>query len=109
MDGIDILNQVDVLVPHTRTIVFLIVVAIAWAITFCLSAFIDDMKIPMYVCTGIVIISIICVSAFGKTEPSGRYQYEVTIDDSVSFTELYEKYDVIEQKGKIWILEDKEE
>ena len=36
-------------------------------------------------------------------------QYEVTIDDTVSFTELNDKYEVIEQRGKIWILEDKEE
>lgn len=39
---------------------------------------------------------------------TGRYRYEVTIDDTVSFNELQEKYDVIEQNGKIWTLEDKE-
>lgn len=34
-------------------------------------------------------------------------QYECTIDSNVSFVELYEKYNVIEQRGDIWILEEK--
>ena len=36
-----------------------------------------------------------------------RNQYECIIDDSVSINEVYEKYNVIERRGKIWILEDK--
>ena len=34
-------------------------------------------------------------------------RYECTIDSNVSFVELYEKYNVIEQRGDIWILEEK--
>lgn len=34
-------------------------------------------------------------------------QYECTIDSDVSFVELCEKYDVIEQRGDIWVLEEK--
>ena len=40
--------------------------------------------------------------------PTNRYRYEVTIDESVTITEIYDNYDVIEQRGDIWILEDKE-
>lgn len=109
MDGIEILNKVDVLVPHTRAVMFIVFVGIVWALLFIMSAFIDGLVIHMYVCIGVLLITIVCTVAFGRTEPSGRYQYEVTIDDSVSFTKLYEKYEVVEQKGKIWILEDKEE
>ena len=36
-----------------------------------------------------------------------RNQYECIIDDSVSINEVYENYNVIERRGKIWILEDK--
>ena len=36
-----------------------------------------------------------------------RNQYECIIDDSVSINEIYENYNVIEQRGKIWVLEDK--
>lgn len=43
-----------------------------------------------------------------KEVPTGRYRYECTIDEDTSFAEVCEKYDVVEQKGDIWILEDKE-
>lgn len=37
-----------------------------------------------------------------------RNQYECIIDDSVSINEVYENYNVIERRGDIWVLEDKE-
>lgn len=39
--------------------------------------------------------------------PTGKYKYEVTIDKDVSFTELNSKYNIIEQRGDIYVLEDK--
>ena len=39
---------------------------------------------------------------------TGRNRYEVILDDSVSAKEIYEKYKVIEQRGEIWVIEDKE-
>ena len=39
---------------------------------------------------------------------SGRYQYECLLDDTVPYTEIYDKYEVVEQRGSIWVLEDKE-
>ena len=39
---------------------------------------------------------------------SGRYQYECLLDDTVPYTEIYNKYEVVGQHGSIWILEDKE-
>mgnify|MGYP004677767575 CR=1 FL=1 len=40
-------------------------------------------------------------------EPTGRYQYECTIDDSISFNSVMKYYTIIEQHGDIWVLEDK--
>lgn len=39
---------------------------------------------------------------------TGRNRYEVILDDSVSANEIYEKYKVIERRGEIWVIEDKE-
>ena len=39
--------------------------------------------------------------------PTGRYQYECTIDDGASFTDIMNNYIVVEQRGDIWVLEDK--
>ena len=42
-------------------------------------------------------------------ESEDRFRYECTIDESVSMTEVYERYEIIEQRGDIWVLEDKTE
>lgn len=43
----------------------------------------------------------------GYLKPHTRY--EVTIDDSVPFVEIYEKYDVIDHHGDIYVLEEKDD
>ena len=39
--------------------------------------------------------------------PTGEYRYEVMIDESVSMTEFYERYYVIDQRGKIYKIKEK--
>ena len=58
---------------------------------------------------GLMVVIITSITSSQKLIPTGRCQYEATIDDTVSFTKLNDKYEVVEQRGKIWILEDKEE
>ena len=38
-----------------------------------------------------------------------KTQYECVIDDTVSFNGVMENYEVVEQRGDIWVLRDKEE
>ena len=40
-------------------------------------------------------------------ETETTYRYEVTIDDSVSMNEFYDKYTVVEQRGDIVVIEEK--
>lgn len=40
--------------------------------------------------------------------PSGEYHYEITIDDNTSFAEVIEKYNIIEQRGELFVVEEKE-
>lgn len=54
------------------------------------------------------IIGIFTIGIAAPQVETDRKQYEVIIDDSVTFHEIYEKYKVIDQRGDIWILEDKE-
>lgn len=44
-----------------------------------------------------------------KKKPTGRYKYECLIDDKTPYAEICDKYDVVDRRGEIWILEDKEE
>lgn len=62
----------------------------------------------------IFLISFFSLWVFGAVkdsfrEPTGEYQYEVTFADEMSFTEVMDKYNVIEQRGDIFVLEEKEE
>lgn len=58
-----------------------------------------------FACTLVLIFIFLVI---GKTvAPKRIMQYECTIDNKASFVELYEKYDVIEQRGDIWVLEEK--
>lgn len=45
-----------------------------------------------------------CISPNG----TGRYKYECLIDEKTSFIEIYDKYRVLDRRGDIWVLEDKE-
>lgn len=56
----------------------------------------------------LVLCGIFCYGLFAKVE-SGRNRYECLIDDTVPFVEVVENYDVVSQRGDLWILEDKNE
>jgi len=56
--------------------------------------------------TAIIAIIIIRVEDKDTTE-TGLYRYEVILEDDYSLEKIYDKYNIIEHKGKIWILEDK--
>lgn len=39
-----------------------------------------------------------------NTIPAQPAQYEVVVSDGVDFKEFYERYEIIEQKGKIYVI-----
>lgn len=43
-----------------------------------------------------------------KQIDSGRDRYEVLLNEKVDMEEFYSKYEIIEQRDKIWVIEDKE-
>ena len=65
-------------------------------------------QIAILVVLGIVLIFfevalILCSTKIEKT------RYECAIDDTASFIEIMENYDVVDRRGDIWILEDKDD
>lgn len=55
----------------------------------------------------IIWVSVVYEIVHKEDVPTGRYRYECIIDDDASFTDILEDYVVIEQRGDLWILEDK--
>ena len=113
LEGIEILAQTEIMgnpdwisLLFAATIVF-ILLGLLMAI---IGVIIDMWK--LIACGAGLIVGIFAMSAVIATttpaEPTGRYEYQVTIDDTVSITEFYEKYEVIDQNGKIWTIREKD-
>ena len=113
MEGVTILNRIDILEPPTWFVWAIISLCIVVGISFAVGV---NKPYEWYsVVAGVMAILcilgifILIIISDEIQEPTGRYKYEVIIDDTVSITELYEKYEVVEQRGEIWVLKDKED
>ena len=112
MQGIEILNKTKVMMPNDNLVIIgLMLLGIAFILGG-VAAKVEN-KVLTYISLGgfglCILSALIITIVYKEVEiPSGRYQYEAVIDDDVSINEVYKHYNVIEQKGKIWILEDKE-
>ena len=112
MDGITILNVTEVSENSTLLLValiFLMIGAIVNTVNLLLST--DTKQCVLY---GIFTVTLLALSiVVGVTmdkyrKANAHTQYECLIDKSVSIEDVYEKYTVIERRGDIWVLEDKE-
>jgi NADH:ubiquinone oxidoreductase subunit 2 (subunit N) len=54
------------------------------------------------------IISCIAIIFTSKQVPTGEYEYQVTIDESVSMVNFTSKYDIIRVDGEIYTIREKE-
>lgn len=113
LDGIHILNKTVITEPVMPNENLFVVAGIIFIITliFTLAGLVENWDITGYTAIICLIAIIICIVQIARTEdvPTDRYQYEVTVGDYVRFTDIYEKYDVVERRGEIWVLEDKDD
>ena len=72
--------------------------------------FIDDYNILGCICLVMMIASIIvaCLADSKRKTDISYIEYKVTIDDSVSMTEFMDKYEILDQDGKIYIVKERE-
>lgn len=56
---------------------------------------------------GCVLAAGIRLFAYGPTDKIDYIEHEVLIDDSVSLAEFNEKYEIVSQKGKIYVVREK--
>lgn len=112
MDGITILNVTKVSENSTLLLVVLIFLVIGVIINTVNTLQSNDAK--QSILYGIFTVTLLALSiVVGFTmdkdrEANAHNQYECLIDKSVSIDDVYEKYTVIERRGDIWVLEDKE-
>lgn len=110
IDGITVLYQKEITqnVAWVRTAMWIICVA---AILCMLGVFlIQNYDVLQAICgLGLIIciLAAVTIDSFAPKVPTGKYEYKVTIDDTVPMTEFYEKFKVIDQEGEIWTIRDK--
>ena len=111
IEGVKILHQVEIMespwwcIPAGLVAFFVVAVILA----LILGAITDWSDAMPFI--GIIVGAVCMIAIWVNTADTihtGRYEYHVTIDESVDFKELYGRYDIVDQEGEIYILEDKE-
>ena len=105
MTGVDILNQTMIMEVPNWYVLLLFMLFAAGFILITVSLCFD--KLICFFSAIICLISVFVLLAIDYEEPNGRYRYEVTITEEASMIGIHERYDVIEKRGQIWVLEDK--
>ena len=112
IDGVTVLNKIAIMgIPAWATAIFVVLFFAFGGGSF----FVAHIRIekdksltPALLCVAAAICVFVVGLVLDSDVNTGRYKYECAIDDSVSISELYDHYDVVEQRGDIWVLEDKE-
>ena len=114
MEGITILNQTEVMEP-TPLAVKVIVILMIIALMSCIAFFIAEYIMASITCPVILafisilsLVTVLVISILSPKHLTG-YEYEVTTDANVSMKEMYERYEIVEQRGDFWVLRDKKD
>jgi hypothetical protein len=83
----------------------LAVISIILFIIFCIGDW--HLEAGSIIIAILAFLSIACFATGKELEPTIRYQ--VVLNDSMTIKELYKKYEIIEQKGISYIIQEKEE
>ena len=107
IEGITILNKIAVTGVPSWVLISAAAILIIGLIVFAISIIAEWPTWTAIVSIIIVLLIWFICGILNITIKTGEYQYECIIDDSVSYNEIVENYNIIEQRGDIWVLEDK--
>lgn len=110
MAGVTILSEQTVyntLVPEWAAIVACVGLFVIWLIGFIFIA--TDRDKSLIICMiGILILSAVAICSLIDNKKSiNHIEYKVTIEDSVSINEFLDKYEILDQEGKIYTIKEK--
>ena len=118
IEGVVVLNKIAEYKEVSETIYALVILAVAVGASAIMIGLFDMDDGYSYSCglikliVGIILLILGTIGlVYAKTigeKPTGKYQYQVTIDNSVTMSEFYDKYEVIEVEGKIYTIREKD-
>ena len=111
MEGVTILNTI----PVTGLPMWLIIVCIIACVAFVVfdAMIITDVivfkrktrKILIVIFTILAIAAPTLFGYLNEVYETGHYYYECVIEDTASFNEIMNTYEVVDQRGDIWVFE----
>ena len=107
IEGITVLNKIAVTGVPSWALVSAIIICIIGFIVFAISIIIEWRTLTAIVPIIVILFIWFICGIFNITFKTGEYRYECIIDDSVPYNKVVENYKIIEQRGDIWVLEDK--
>lgn len=110
MTGVEILSQTPIMADKVTLIVILVVFIIFYIISLILILYSGATDLTFLAPLISLLITALILKPYSDmtTYETGRYEYKVTIDDSVSMVEFLEKYEIVSQEGKIYTIRDVE-
>jgi hypothetical protein len=105
IDGITILTQTELYDVNEALVIIPAIVVLIGALFLCAWLGVGGNAAMIVSAILVIVAAIILYNAFKY--PTDEYQYECLIDESVSVTEFYERYDVIERRGEIYKIREK--
>jgi len=100
INGITVLNEYKDM-HNIATIILLILLLLAAITLFVLA--VKYKEYALFLCSLIVCVFFILTIVFEKVSFKTPMIYEVTIDESVSFIEFTDRYEIIEQKYNVYV------
>ena len=108
MNGVEILNSYQIIKTSWgicfEGIIFLILLIICAIIMIHFMKKGDFVAIAFFV--GVFLFFVTSIISFSQGNKTEITRYEVIISDEVSYNEFTEKYNVIERRGKIFVVEE---
>ena len=102
-----ILNVKNVYCSNDNLTILFMIMTLTFVV-FALCLFSDFyMKAGLIMCI-IGAITFVTSIYFSYPKETDRKQYEVILDDNYPIKAIYEKYKVVENRGEIWVIEEKE-
>jgi hypothetical protein len=104
IDGITILSQTEMTEPSMTAFVVTILIFIVLSVT----ATIDTGEGLTGISVLLLGLLISCMASNAWSEPNGKIEYKVFFYDSVSISQVLEKYEIVNQEGLIYTIIERE-
>ena len=107
IEGITVLNEIAVTGVPSWMMISAIIISIIGFIVFAIAIIAEWPVWKVIIPIIIILFTWFICGIFNITFKTGKYQYECIIDDSVPYNEVVDNYKIVEQRGDIWVLENK--